>query len=646
MLLPLQSLTRTRLLAALATALCVWNSGIADKGVAFASGGPEADSRGTNSPACESLYERFDRVLSKAGHLDGRGGKLSVRRIRTENGQEWIFGSPIALRDLKDDILRAKGLAALLADQPSDSIETATSITGSVTRTGVMKGFGDVDLERLWVVNVAPGRAQSLSQADSPELRGLVEHFKKNVEATVAEHPEFVFIELKAGEFIHPETGEIKGIKWTLEDIRRGWKTVQEKSGERKVTLEQVFAENARIKVDWAVPSVQKKPLPGAYQEASVLYRIGVRAGNNDVRLRPGVGRNREALPYRTGSVGLEPEQSLMALEASRAQEGMSLEEIRQSMMDFDESDFKTNAFKFVKRVYAFLKFWPDVKEYGRLHGLNVKSSELEKSIVEVMGDPDLVRMSQIRAQGKLFEVLQEHGKTAPGGAFETWLSQFGPEATLSSVIADLEARMTRRTEELLHSRPKLRQYVDYQRSRIPFTRGALSSRPVSAELTPDPGWAAALEARFQAWRTAYPELLFPEGGGLRLELRKLGYLSENSRAAIEKQVSGLTGFDAIDGGLHLSSDQRGLELWYRIPSADAGRLARASDVWVGVGALPDRMLNRASPERRWEWIRIPVAALNPMRQGGEEVLSRFLYDEHLGTNLETLPVRGLKLAE
>ena len=161
-----------------------------------------------------------------------------------------------------------------------------------------------------------------------------------------------------------------------------------------------------------------------------------------------------------------------------------------------------------------------------------------------------------------------------------------------------------------------------------------------------DSDWAKKLETRLQAWRTAYPELLFKDPGTLRLQLRTLGYLSENSRVAIGRQLQGLPEFKATEGGIHLSPDQRGLELWYRVPKEDADRISRASDIWVSVGALPDRERAASRSTRKWDWIRIPVAALNPMREGGEEVLSRFLYEEHLGGELEGLPVRGVKLSE
>ena len=592
---------------------------------------------------CPRFYRRLDQFFQTAERFQqGKEPRLEAREFRTEDGQEWIFGSPVALRDATEDLVHAKRLGAVLAGEPGEAIEIATSVTGSVTRTGIMKGFGDVDFEHLWVVQVEPGRAQALSQADSPELRKLVAHFKAGIEKTLVDHPEMDFIELKAGEFVHPETREVKGVKWSLDEIRAGRKQVKDATGTRTLTLEQAFAENARIKADWAVPSIQRDPLPGAYQEASVLYRIGVRAGNNDVRLRPVPGGNREALPFRAVSVGLEPEEALRLVEASRAQAGMPLEQIRRDMLQFDDEERSRNLFKFLKRNYAFLKFWPDVDAYARLTGARVTSEQLEKSVLEIIADPELARLSQTRAQGQLFEVLQEHGKTAPGGNEARWLANFGPGATVRSVIEGIEKKMQKRVEAQLARRPELKKYVDYQVGRIPYTRGELSEKPLRAALDADAGWRKAMTERLRQWRERYPELLFAEPAEALPRVRELGRLTESSRQAITEQMRSMEPFSARGGGLHLTPDEKGLELWYRLPEAQADRIGRAADEWVSLGARPDRVVER----NRDEWIRIPVAHVHPLRQGGEEVLSRFLYEEHLDGALESLPVRGVNVSD
>jgi hypothetical protein len=585
-----------------------------------------------------------DTVHCIANYLDeakkirlGQNGRLTAQRFETEDGSEWVYGSKNALEDVTDDVLRVRALKQNLAGDGVPGIRTATSVTGSVNRTGVLKIFGDVDFEHLLVSRVAAGRAQALSDPKSPELARVVNYFRDSVERVVHEHPDYRFVELKAGEYKDPESGEYKGIKWTLDDIRNGSKTVNDGGTLRTVTLQEAFATNARIKADWAVPSVLANATPGAYQEATMLYRLGVQVGENGVRLRPVPGGNKEALPFRHVSVALDPEEALMKIEASHGESGMPIEEIHHDMLQFTPDDLKSNLFKFTKRAYAFLKFWPDLEGFRYLTGSRATQKKLADEMAEILTDPSILHFAQMRAEAKEFQLLHEYKISIPHESDQNWLAQFPAGSSIDSVVKETEAGLQSRIESLFEQHPRVKAYVDYQISRIPYAQGPLSAENYGLHFDVDPLWKSGLSKRIDEWKQKYPDLEFVDPSKMQIEFSKLGRLTQASRSHIAEAAEGLEPFSAARGGIQLSSDHKGLELRYSIPVRMHSGLEKLNLNSINLGAKPDSTVG-------YSIIRIPLAVVKDYNDpAANDKLSHFLLNEYL-KKLSKFPVTGASL--
>jgi hypothetical protein len=198
-----------------------------------------------------------------------KGQKVQVMELANDDSMHpvWAGGIASAMQHVGPEVAASKPVIDRVVGPPTGEFDIAVGLNGSAARYALFGSANDLDILVQLVIKVKNGSANQLFDAHGAPVQKITRYLQDHVEQVLRENPSYRFIELKAGEFIDPQTGEKAGIKWWLRDLRRGYKIVHEAGGPRRVTLSQAISEPARIKIDWAVPS----PLDAWITEANRL---------------------------------------------------------------------------------------------------------------------------------------------------------------------------------------------------------------------------------------------------------------------------------------------------------------------------------------------------------------------------------------
>lgn len=521
---------------------------------------PLTDSSCLDDLVVRSLVERSKNTPNAIG----------VRTIPSPDGDIFVMGFDRALPFVGVNVASVKRtMDALTLPNGRDThpkIILGRALTGSLARYALLQSAGDLDLEAVLLVRSTSSDLARLHQPRSQEIRELVTYVQESIESVLKAHPEFRFIELKAGEYKDPTTGETKGVKWWLSDIRRGYKFVNDfdpsgKPRRRRLSLAQAFAEDARIKADWAIPSIHENSLPGAYMEASILYRMGVKVGNNQPRLRLSEGGMTESLPLRITTITLDPQDMWILSEVSQAAPRLHLEDVHARMMEALEKYQTKEPLKVFKRAYGLLQFWESIDDYNRLakvRGVDTLDAQtLNDEFLSVIRDEELRTISEIRSQAELLVVLDEHQIDLPARSIflESVRSRFGlaPDADAHAVVGALGARINQRLALLLESNVQASRFMAYILERLPAFKGPLTSESVFLAQKPNAAFLARYAKRLNEWKKRYPALEFVEPEDLHMTIKFMGRMPEPGVRALAEHTQGAgEGWKFVEGGARI----------------------------------------------------------------------------------------------
>ncbi|MBI3558300.1 MAG: hypothetical protein HY074_18690 [Deltaproteobacteria bacterium] len=568
--------------------------------------------------------------------------KLVGQTIETEGGRVWLVGTELAMGQVDPKAAVVRDRLSALTGQSTDAVLIASALTGSLARLKVSKVANDLDFESLMIAHVKEGNAENLHNPESAETRSLASFFQAHVEQVLREHADYRFIELKAGEYIDAATGETKGIKWWLEDVRRGYKEVVEPSGQRTVNLAEVFAEDARVKADWAVPGLPDSPVAGSYTEASVLYRLGIKVGNNQVRLRVSRNGHDESLPVRATTVALDPEDMSLLLEASQAAPGVPLEQIHQMVLISMKKYQKIDHLKIIKRVFSLLQFWDEVDDYNILHGTHFTQDVLSEAFLSVMHDPEIMLLGQLKAQAELLQVVAEHGLELPNKAAEAWIAKVRDRydirfRKLDRIIETITRRIDKALAAKLEALPQLNDYVHFVAGKIPFMEGALTEKPVFLTLQPQAEFRAKLARAVEGWKTKFPNLRFSDPNDAHMTIQFLGRMTPTGIGALMADVKGTgEGWSFEGGGAHIMGRNSNLIALAYNPSAQVAttvNIARAKA--SSFGARPEKRFRIFVPH-------ITLASFDVSSPASRAEAQQFL--QEATSQLETVQLHGFEV--
>lgn len=450
---------------------------------------------------------------------------ISKITLANKEGRETnAYGSSNILKKVDSNVLKAEQILSILGGQSTNEVKVATSLFGSVAQPKSLMGFSDVDIETILIVQTQPGRGENLNSSSSAEIKLLTQYFKNQVETVLKENPNFVFIELKAGEFINPIDNQVHGIKWNLSEVRQGSKTIYEKNKMRTVTLEEAFSENARIKADWAVPSIQNKSPLGAYQEASVIYRLGIQVGRNQPRIKPLFYG--DVVPFRQTVIAFDPDEMNLIEEVSQGVKSPPVEEIHRKFIESLSKLPDPYLHKLLKRLYVLLQFWESPEFTSLALGRKLTHSQLESEIIEILRNPTVVHLVQLKSQGQLFQVLEEHELMAPNQSLQLWLKNFPGTNNLDLIIKNLDQQLNQKISSLLENKSNLKLYLKVIKDRVPLSLNKLEPQPVFISLIPQANWLHSYELNLPRWKKAYPHLEFEEPQNLHMTLYFLGLMT------------------------------------------------------------------------------------------------------------------------
>ena len=522
--------------------------------------------------------------------------KLVGQTIETEGGRVWLVGTELAMGNVDPKAAIVRDRLRALTGQSTDTVIVASAITGSLARLKTSKVANDIDIESLMVAHVKEGNADNLHNPESAETRSLVAYFQGHVEQVLREHPDYRFIEMKAGEYTDPASNEVKGIKWWLEDVRRGFKVVTEAKGTRTVRLVDAFAEDARVKADWAVPGLPDSPVLGSYSEASVLYRLGIKVGNNQVRLR--VSRNGfdESLPVRATTVALDPDDMSMLLEASQGMSGVPLEQIHQTIVHSIKKYQKGDHLKIIKRVFSLLQFWDEIEDFNILRGTHHTQEGLSTDFLKILNDPQIMELGQLKAQAELLQVLEEHGVDLPNNAADNWVAKVRDRydirfKKLDRIIETISKRIDKLLASRLEAFPQINDYVHFVAGKIPYMEGTLTEKPVFLTLQPQAAFRAKLAQAIVAWRAKFPNLRFNNPNDAHMTIQFLGRMTPTGIGAVLAGVKGTgEGWNFEGGGAHIMGRNSNLIALTYEPNVEvAATVNQARAKASSFGARPEK---------------------------------------------------------
>ncbi len=522
--------------------------------------------------------------------------RFAGQMIETDGGQVWMVGTELAMGQADPKAAVVRDRLKALAGQSTNDVIIASAITGSLARLKVSKVANDLDFESIMIAHVSEGNAENLHNPESAETRALVTFFVEHVEKVLREHPDYRFIELKAGEYLDAETGESKGIKWWLEDVRRGYKEVVEAKGKRIVRLADVFAEDARVKADWAVPGLPDSPVAGSYSEASVLYRLGIKVGNNQVRLRISKNGHSESLPVRATTVALDPEDMSLLMEASQGSPSVPLEQIHQTILHAMKKYQKVDHLKIIKRVFSLLQFWDEVEDYNVLHQTHFTKEVLSEAFLAVMHDPEIMLLGQLKAQAELLQIMEEHGLELPNKGADAWIAKVRDRydirfKKLDRIVETITKRIDKALAAKLEALPQLNDYVRFVSGKIPYMEGTLTDKPVFLTLQPQAAFRAKLAKSIEGWKARFPNLHFNNVDDAHMTIQFLGRMTPTGIDALMTEVKGVgEGWNFEGGGAHIMGRNSNLiALTYSPNSEVAVTVNQARARASSFGARPEK---------------------------------------------------------
>lgn len=546
--------------------------------------------------------------------------------VETKDGPVFISGSEKAIPHVDLRAANLKPAVQFLCGASNEHFTVASGIIGSLSRYALMKTAGDLDIEALLVAkNSTPLDYQRPGSKLNKQLtRFLVNH----IESTIKSRPDVRFIELKAGEIpadsIHTDP---QPIKWWLRDIRAGFKMVDMPGkGKVKITLSVALAQNARVKIDWAIPSVLSHSLPGAYMEASVLYRLAAQQGNNPIQLKTDSdGRSLESLPFRVTVITFDLDDLQLLNEASLSAESLPLEFVHYGFIKAILKDSAPDQLKNAKRAFSLLQFWDSVHEFN----LHLKNSgkpsttlkDLENSLLTIIRSPEIVQISEDRSQLKLLKYVQEHEETLPQSS--VFLSKLAERykltgfetMTLSDLIKkvsdQIDLEVERRIEKHLKEHPMVKIFIDWilQRTKnfptSPLHFSTFIAMKPSAELI------KSYRALLPVWKERYPHLQFHHPEDLHLTIKFLGRVPEASLDFLSAEIQSTVAKDnALQSPLFqngvptiIGRKQDVLALRYTTSSAVVNWADRLRRLSAEHGSLQDRDYPDFTPHITLGWM-------------------------------------------
>ncbi|NDD93417.1 hypothetical protein EBZ37_15220, partial [bacterium] len=306
--------------------------------------------------SCPDFLKPERRLQTYEKYPVFKGEKVQVMQLSNENLDEavWAGGVATAMKHVGPEVAVSKPVIDRVVGPPTADFDIAVGLNGSAARYALFGSANDLDILAQLMVKVQSGSTEQLFNSRSKPIQMITRYLQEHVEQVLAQNPTYRFIELKAGEFLDPATGEKAGIKWWIDDFRRGYKIVHEPTGPRRVTLAQAIAEPARIKIDWAVPSPLDPLNAHDYTEVTVIYILGMKSGNNQPRLRisdvPGAN---ESLVVKATGINLSKEDLAKSIELSMGENPVSLEHVHQGLVKTIEKYADHDRLKVLKRLFV-----------------------------------------------------------------------------------------------------------------------------------------------------------------------------------------------------------------------------------------------------------------------------------------------------
>ncbi len=514
-------------------------------------------------PDCNKLLLSENRLEAFQEHPVFKGQPIQVMAVSSpESGQTvWIGGVATAMKHAGPEVSAAVPVIEKVVGFSNETFEVSTGLNGSAARYALFGSANDLDILAQLVIKVKGGDVNQLFQSRSAPLQKVAKYLQDHVERVLAENPTYRFIELKAGEYLDPETGERQGIKWWIDDLRKGYKVVKEPSGVRRVSLAQAIAEPARIKIDWALPSPLDSLNEFDYTEVTTIYTLGMRVGNNQARLRiselPGTN---ESLVIKATSINLSREDLLKSIELSVGENPTTLEHVHQGLIKTIEKYADMDRLKVLKRLFALLSFWEGPNDFAIATGAAIQSQEVLAQVHEVLSKDRIRLLSRIRSRADVRMIAHEHGVTL-GTSDADWLAAVKrdhPELK-AGTIEELDQEAAGLVEGELSVAfgryPLIPQYIDFVRRRATYVVGQkLTPKPVFLSLKPDAGFRAALRKKIRIWQAKYPLLKFVDPEDAHMTVHFAGRMSNPAMDAwIQEAQNRYSAIPAAqNGGLHI----------------------------------------------------------------------------------------------
>ena len=371
--------------------------------------------------------------------------------------------------------------------------KTAVALGGSSVRSD---RFNDIDFEMSVIAEINQGQSAPPFQFSY----AYADFFTKHIEHLIAHG--LYFSEFKAGEYgqslpVGTYTGEKgKGIKWSLDEVRSGSKTILDSRGQKhRITFVDALKQEARIKVDFLLPvpvfpKYKKTGLKNHVLEVTIVYFLGSKINNNSPTLKLGqfehfpeigasgghvIQENRASvLPLRSTVLFFHPEDLKLARDLSitaPSPDGyllniMSVAHI-QNMLKGHES------YKAIKRLFTRLLYWNDAKSFSlaeeaksdKKFNFNDLYKEM-KSIVELK---EIELAERLRLDFENRSKLATLQKPAVFAGMQEVLKRFYPEIRLGSAWAEQSELIKDWIDETVRKKinrsPMLVQYLDFIKS-------------------------------------------------------------------------------------------------------------------------------------------------------------------------------------
>ena len=546
----------------------------------------EIISADSQSVVLEKLSESEREVVGRYGPF---GRPLAIMK---RDGRAVVYGMLAAVERSKVTVDQHRDLVLSLSGALSSrnlhgvQVSAHPALAGSAV---ISDDFVDLDIDTVVLTQEPDFREADFHNPTSKSVRALAQFIQGYVREIIQEG-RAAFSDFKAGEYNQvpndPRAQETRSrsIKWTLDELLAGEKTVIEADGtSRNMTLEEAIASESRVKIDWIVegdapPSIRElMGIERRFYDVTVVFRFAGKRGSGPPIMRiaredyvPEEGATGGYVAMK-GTVGILPIRITTALfrledldilsRVAAIAPGVELENLNRLTLGIARTYWRQgHPHKVLRRLLMRLYFWNDGYVFAqRVGSSGVTGAMIQEEIRSILESRHLsaIRIlegiaEQAIAAGEVglsHEEIANRTLVAARDYFKNHFPEKATPTTLSEVVDLSKELVEELVREQLSERRLVQKYIDFALNEMNEQAiEAPEARKIFAAFSPVSSFVNSYRRRLrgnprqghEGWVERYPEIKFSHPSDLHLTIAMLGENSESSNQVFRAEFENL----------------------------------------------------------------------------------------------------------